>query len=100
MFRFEKGRAALNNNYLLPNPDKSMFHFMVELPLFQFIQVNSIPTRLKTSIFKDRYFGSFLPLVFSVSLTTPKVALNLAKMSRGFFMVPCYQTDLSTIPTI
>ena len=39
MFRFEKVQAALNDNYLLPNPDKSMFHFMVQLPLFQFIQV-------------------------------------------------------------
>ena len=98
MFRFEKGRAALNNNYLLPNPDKLIFYFMVQLPLFQYIAY--LPTKLASS--KTDILVAFChSMVFSVSLTTPKVALNLAKMSRGTFLWwPCYQTDLSTIPTI
>ena len=51
MIRFGKGRAALNNNYLQPNPDKLIFYFMVRLPLFQFIHkyIACLPTRQASS---------------------------------------------------
>ena len=51
MIRFGRGRAALNNNYLQPNPDKLIFYFMVRLPLFQFIHkyIACLPTRQASS---------------------------------------------------